>query len=198
MGQEDRTRERILDAAGLVFGRFGLRKTTVTDIVREAGVARATVYKYFPKKEDMFRAVVQREMDDVLTGVREAVMREDCVRDRLAAAIRTHISGLRRKVNAFRMTLDAFLDVMPRTNEEAAQFTARAASLVEWILREGVEAGEIIVDDVEGTARTVIMAFKGLVMETMTGIRAESEIDEMIEQLLDIVWNGLSPRKETT
>lgn len=196
MHQEESSRERILDAAGMVFGQYGLRKTTVADIVREARVARATVYKYFPTKEDVFRAVVQREVDDVLANVREAVMNETSARDRLAVAIRTHISGLRKKVNAFRMTMDAFIDVMPRTHTEAEQVTARAASLVKWILEEGVKSGEVAAADLDGTASTIIRAFKGLVMETVTGMRREDEVEESVDQLLDVIWNGLRPRGE--
>jgi len=39
---------RVLDAALTCVGRVGLAKTTLDDVAREAGCARATVYRYFP------------------------------------------------------------------------------------------------------------------------------------------------------
>ena len=61
--------EAILDVAAGLFARYGFRKTSVADIIRDAGVARATVYKYFSTKEDIFHAVIQREMQDMLCRV---------------------------------------------------------------------------------------------------------------------------------
>ncbi len=41
-------RERLLQATYDCVARWGLAKTTVEDAAREAGVSRATVYRYFP------------------------------------------------------------------------------------------------------------------------------------------------------
>ena len=45
-------RTRILAAGVACLGRFGIDKTTVDDAAREAGVARATVYRHFPDGKD--------------------------------------------------------------------------------------------------------------------------------------------------
>jgi AcrR family transcriptional regulator len=53
---------RVLDAALTCIGRVGLAKTTLDDVAREAGCARATVYRYFPGKQQLMRALVEREV----------------------------------------------------------------------------------------------------------------------------------------
>lgn len=50
MAEDART--RILEAAVVCLGRYGIAKTTVDDAAREAGVARATVYRHFPDGKD--------------------------------------------------------------------------------------------------------------------------------------------------
>ena len=45
-------RTRILRATVACLGRYGIAKTTVDDAAREAGVARATVYRHFPDGKD--------------------------------------------------------------------------------------------------------------------------------------------------
>jgi AcrR family transcriptional regulator len=45
-------RTRILEAAVTCLGRYGIAKTTVDDAAKEAGVARATVYRHFPDGKD--------------------------------------------------------------------------------------------------------------------------------------------------
>ena len=53
--------DRVLDAARLCIGRVGVSKTTLDDVAREAGCARATVYRYFPGKQPLVTALVDRE-----------------------------------------------------------------------------------------------------------------------------------------
>ena len=51
--------ERILEATYACVARYGLGKTTVEDAAREAGVSRATVYRYFPGgKEQLISEVI--------------------------------------------------------------------------------------------------------------------------------------------
>jgi AcrR family transcriptional regulator len=54
------TRDAIVIAAWACFQRVGPRKTTITDISREAGVARGTVYQHFPDKAAILRATAER------------------------------------------------------------------------------------------------------------------------------------------
>lgn len=53
---EQRTRERITDAAVRLHGTIGPARTTISGIAREAGVQRATVYRHFPTEESLFAA----------------------------------------------------------------------------------------------------------------------------------------------
>jgi len=56
---------RIRDAEMVCIGRFGLAKTTVDDIAREAGCSRATLYRYYDGKPAILRAAVAAELDRV-------------------------------------------------------------------------------------------------------------------------------------
>ncbi len=52
-------RQRILEATYACVARWGLSKTTVEDAAREAGVSRATLYRYFPGgRDELITAVV--------------------------------------------------------------------------------------------------------------------------------------------
>lgn len=48
------TKDRIAAAASRLFAERGFEQVTVTEIGRAAGVSSVTVFKYFPKKEDLF------------------------------------------------------------------------------------------------------------------------------------------------
>lgn len=59
----DEARERLVDAAEACIGRFGLAKTTLEDVAREAKVSRATVYRYVDNRDELMLAVLLRELD---------------------------------------------------------------------------------------------------------------------------------------
>ncbi len=57
--QKTDTRERIVQAAFLLFLRNGYRATGLAEIVREAGVNPGSLYYFFPTKEDLVVAVLE-------------------------------------------------------------------------------------------------------------------------------------------
>ena len=63
---------RIRDAALVCIGRFGLAKTTVDDIAREAGCSRATLYRYFDGKPAIVQAALLVERDRIVAAVVDA------------------------------------------------------------------------------------------------------------------------------
>ena len=55
--------ERVADAAIRCVGRWGVAKTTLDDVAREAGCSRATVYRLFPGgKENLLDTAVRLEV----------------------------------------------------------------------------------------------------------------------------------------
>jgi AcrR family transcriptional regulator len=66
------TGARILDAAFHRVMDIGLARTTVEDVARAAGLSRQTIYRYFPSKEHLITALVLREEERFLDGIRQA------------------------------------------------------------------------------------------------------------------------------
>jgi AcrR family transcriptional regulator len=66
------TRTRILEAAFHAVSRFGLSRTTMEDVAREAGIARQSVYRYFASKDALVTELVYREEEAFIAGVRDA------------------------------------------------------------------------------------------------------------------------------
>jgi AcrR family transcriptional regulator len=77
------TPARILDAAFARIGEVGLSRTTVEDVARAAGLTRQTIYRYFPSKDALIMALVLREEERFLDGVRTAFAATDSLEDAL-------------------------------------------------------------------------------------------------------------------
>jgi AcrR family transcriptional regulator len=59
----DLKRKQILDAAEKLFLRNGYEATAMAEVARRAGVANNAVYWYFPSKDDLLAAVLQRRQE---------------------------------------------------------------------------------------------------------------------------------------
>lgn len=68
-------RERVLLTATEMFATEGVHGTGINAILARSGVAKDTMYKHFPSKEDLVVAVVQRRDEQWLTGLRDGVTR---------------------------------------------------------------------------------------------------------------------------
>jgi len=83
---EDPLRERILQAALEQFNLIGLRRTTVGDVARRAGVGRVTVYRRVGQKRELVVGVIQSEINRLMGTVREAIAPLGSTEDRLVEA----------------------------------------------------------------------------------------------------------------
>ncbi|NOK64342.1 MAG: hypothetical protein GFH27_549431n30 [Chloroflexi bacterium AL-W] len=57
---------RILDAAVTLIAHYGYDKTTVSDIAREASVSKGAIYLHWQSKEQLFNALLVREVQQLL------------------------------------------------------------------------------------------------------------------------------------
>lgn len=84
-------KEKVLDAALVLFVRFGFRRTTMGDIAGEAEISRPAVYLLYPNKEEIFRAVIIRFFERSLQIGQERVNKADSLEGRLRAVLETWV-----------------------------------------------------------------------------------------------------------
>jgi AcrR family transcriptional regulator len=70
------TIDAILEATGRIVGQVGLDRATTNRIAELAGVSIGSVYQYFPGKQALLAALIEREAQNDLAALREVV--EDC------------------------------------------------------------------------------------------------------------------------
>lgn len=78
-GHKEKTRERIVEAARILFNRHGFESVTIDDVMEFAGLTRGGFYKHFESKEKLYGAAVS----SFLMG-RGAVWRADAGVDEAA------------------------------------------------------------------------------------------------------------------
>lgn len=80
---------RILDAALAQFGDVGIRRSTIGDVARRAGVDRVTVYRRVGSKDELIQAVVAREAQAVFEQIATAASAGESLADRITEGFAT-------------------------------------------------------------------------------------------------------------
>lgn len=93
----DEARDRLVDAAEECFSRFGVSKTTLEDIASQAGVSRATVYRYFEGgRDEIILGVVLRQAEVFLDALQRRVQRERDLADAVVEGVLYTIASVRK------------------------------------------------------------------------------------------------------
>lgn len=87
--------DRILDAAGRCFEATGIGATSLTDIAREAGCSRPTVYRYVRSRDELRRAYIRREAARLGVQIRSEVDTSGPPSGWLADAVEAALRGVR-------------------------------------------------------------------------------------------------------
>ncbi len=82
------TRERLLAAAEQCLRRSGIRRTTMIEVAREAGISRAWLYRLFPNKSSLVLAVIIRSDDAFWSRAQERISAADGLAAQVAEAVR--------------------------------------------------------------------------------------------------------------
>ena len=81
--------DAVVDAAARRLGSHGIAGTTVDDVASEAGVSRATVYRYIGGKSQLVPAVIGRETEEILARLAEVIGSATTARRAIADVVST-------------------------------------------------------------------------------------------------------------
>jgi len=79
----DEVSERILDAALEQFELLGIRRSTIDDIARRAKVGRVTIFRRFDSKDGLVRALVLREVRQLMADADAAMAAVEPIEERI-------------------------------------------------------------------------------------------------------------------
>jgi AcrR family transcriptional regulator len=132
-------RQAILDrTAALVFER-GLRAVTMSQIAEEAGIGRATLYKYFPDVEAILAVWHQRQIAGHLAHLVEIRDQAGDPANRLAAVLEAYALVSRGSHVDHDGELVAFL----HRDDQVAEARGQVHQLVRELLAEAIRAGAV-------------------------------------------------------
>jgi len=187
------TRDRILDVSYQLCSTYGFWSLKVEDILNNAGISRATFYKYFRNTNHVVDTLFDRELNELIERIRQAVDAETEPFNRLRAFILAETTGMSKFFMSTRFDELDVLPPIPRLRMQT-QFTAYAG-IVKDILVAGVNDGALEIRDMDITTRAVLSLCRDIGALSMMEKKSDGEIHEEIEMMLQLLFNGILPRR---
>ena len=196
----DERPQQILDAALQVFDEHGLDGARLDDIARRAGIAKGTIYLYFPNKEELFREVVRQTVVSRLRLAESTLAATGADRsavDQLRQYMREWWDFLRTPATTavYRLVigeLHRFPELMTFYLEEAV---VPARRLVTGIIERGVALGEFRPVDPAGASRTLASMFVThalwLCKQQTSDALGTLTADQVYDQICDFALHAL-------
>jgi len=198
----EQRRAEILDAALKLFSSKGFHETTMEEVAHAAGVAKGTIYLYFPSKEHVLLALKR----DFMMGLTTAVA------DIVAEAIEQLEAG---KELDYRDIIDDIFDAVvdyhtkrheavevvvrqspsPDLMREALDLERDYLALVASAFRTGAEYGLVHTEDPEMTAHLVTAAIRDNIASSLC-YEEPADLDRLVEAAKQMLYKALAPNVE--
>jgi len=145
-GPVARTLDKALAAAQRCFVRFGLEKTTMEDIASEAGLSRATIYRYFNSKIEIAEEIGLRGVAAINATVVSQIAPITGPVARLVEAIATSIEFVTQNVYLRGLLTGEMRPVMQGLRKHSQGIDELTRARYEPLLFAAIEAGELPAD----------------------------------------------------
>jgi AcrR family transcriptional regulator len=187
--------EALLDATQACVLAVGVRRTTMTDVARRAGVSRMTLYRRYADVTSLMQALMTREFTQIIGEVEADVTALPSARERLVAAAVSGVDRLTRHPLFLRIVdVDPEL-LLPYITTRRGAFQRAAVEAFAVRLLEGVAEGSIAVPDADAAARTIELALRGFAFQALAP-GATRERERELAELRRMLGRYLAPVPE--
>jgi len=191
--KKEENRERIITAAGIVFGRYGFKDARMEKIAAEAGMGKSSLYYYFLSKEELFEAVVEREAEHLKEAIIKATKDISDPYKRMKTYVMARMRAFNESINLYTAVKTNYLDHLPFIDKVRTKYDKEEMKMVESILKDGVRNNRFKLVNTELATIAIVTAIKGL--EYNIVIRNGSDnMEKKVEQLLMFLFYGIVKR----
>jgi len=189
--------ESILETAGKMFARYGLKKTSIDEIAQLARVAKATIYNYFGSKDCVYLEVLKKEVNEIIDRISASVIREKLIEKKFATYVKARFQYMGSALNILNLEREGVDKKPPEAGIIRKELFEREVQLIRSILNEGMENGLFQLNDALLTARAISHALRGFDQEGIFQEHTEKN-DNYLGELTRIIFSGLRARTKIT
>ncbi len=204
MSQEENTKEKellITEAARKRFAHFGFSKVTMDEIASDVAMGKASLYYYFPTKEDLFRAVLVQEMNELKNNIEEILQESETAANKLHQYVEQRMKFFKILLNLGTLSVHSYFDSKSVFKKLFLDFEQVELDLLRKIFDDGKKSKEFDKKLSDDTAVVFLHIIQGLRCRVLKWSDVQG-VDEQTTKMLqkemnlatDIFINGIKKR----
>ena len=178
----------IIEASQKRFGIFGVEKTSMREIADDLKLSKASLYYYFPDKESLYKAVVEKEQNEFIARISERIFNLNEPEQLLLEYVNSRLSYFRSLLNLSRIRLETYSGLKPGFLEAIKAFREKEKDIIKMIFDKGISSGKFSIDDTDQMASLFLDLLKGLritlINEKQTLFLEEEEYELLLEKTI--------------
>ncbi|MFH0759231.1 MAG: TetR/AcrR family transcriptional regulator [Bacteroidota bacterium] len=187
-------RAQIVDVARKIFTRYGFRKTTMEEIATASGKGKSSIYYYFPSKEEIFKAVVEKEASELKEHLDKTIHADVPPIDKLKAYILFRLHHVRTVGNFYSALNEESLSHLDFILEIRKNFDQNELQVVKGILEEGMAEGSFQINNQEIGAIAIATMMKGLELPLLLSDDHKTDRGALLDDLIRVLFYGIVKR----
>src|SRR5579859_1050789 len=187
------TRARLLDAAARVFAASGYHGAGVEEIARSAGFSTGALYSNFDGKEDLFLALMEREIEEHAKEIADAVGTRTSIDERAQGGARQWMTMIEREPQLLLLFMEfwAYGVRDPQVRPKVAAQFARVRKLLTSLITDGVREFELELQmPPEQLAVAIDALADGIARQKLADPRAVP--DELMGRVLSLLFAAVT------
>ncbi len=191
----------ILNAARKRFAHFGYSKVTMDEIARDVEMSKASLYYYFPTKEDLFGSVILLEQNELVKNIEIILAKSIPASEKLQEFVEQRMQFFRELINLGMLSVNTYFDIKPVFKKLFRDFEKIELELLNKIIDGGKTAGEFNPNLKEETALIFLHILQGLryrVLRWAKGQNLDEETHNDLQQEMktaaNLFINGIKKR----
>ena len=187
------TKKMLIEVARTLFAARGKKDVTMNDIAEASKKGRRTLYTYFTNKEDIYKAVIDKELNTILDRLTIVSNQKTEPDVKLTNHILTHLDAVKDVVNRNgSLRADFFHDIY-EVERKRKKIDIQEISLIRSIISEGIEKNIFKRMDIELSSIIIFYAIKGLEVPYIRQ-NISSVFDKNKNSIVEFVFMGIKKK----
>lgn len=188
------TKKMLIEVARELFAKNGKKEVTMNDIAEASKKGRRTLYTYFNNKEEIYKAVIDKELEQVLERLYLVAAENKEPDVKLTNHILTHLDAIKYIVTRNgSLRADFFHDIY-EVERTRRKIDVKEIVLIRSILVEGVEKKVFKRMDPDLSAMIIFYAIKGLEVPYIRQNISE-DFEKNKNSIVEFVFQGIKRNK---
>ncbi len=183
----------LIEVARQLFAKNGKKEVTMNDIAEVSKKGRRTLYTYFKNKEEIYKAVIDKELDTIIERLAVVTSQKMEPDEKLTAHILTHLDAVKDVVNRNgSLRADFFHDIY-EVERKRRKIDVQEIAFIRAIIVDGIKKGVFKRMDPDLSSTIIFYAIKGLEVPYIRQ-NINSEFEKNKNSIVEFVFQGIKKK----